>query len=199
MAKAPAEKPKAETPDEDAEQSGAPPKKDKKKLIMLIAIGVVLLLVSVGGTFAVIKFLGHGSKKEAVAEGGETAEKGEEDAEAKEGEEHAGSGKAELSYMPLEPAFLANFSVNGRQHYLQLSITLTSRDKDTMEALQKHMPLVRNRIVLLLSGEQFDVLRTRAGREALQTKLQDSVKEILQKESGKSAIEKVLFTNFVMQ
>jgi len=50
-----------------------------------------------------------------------------------------------------------------------------------------------------LSGEQFDMLRVRAGREALQLKLTDAVKEVLQKETGKANIEKLLFTNFVMQ
>jgi flagellar FliL protein len=202
MAKAPA-KPPVEEPEEDAEGADkeAKPKltPEKKKLIILIAVGVVLLLLSVGGTFAVIKMMkGHKSdapKDEAAASESADAEKGKEDA-AKEAESAA---KEPVVYFPMEPAFLTNFVVNGRPRYLQLSITLMTHDKATIEAVQKHMPLIRNRLVMLLSGEQFDMLRVRAGREALQLKLTDAVKEVLQKETGKANIEKLLFTNFVMQ
>lgn len=195
MAKAPA-KPPVEEPEETSEAEIKP--KDaarKKKLIILIAIGVVLLLLSVGGTFAVIKMMkGHKAdtpKDEAAATESATAEHAE-----KEG---ASTEKEPVIYFPMEPAFLTNFVVNGRPRYLQMSITLMTHDKATIEAVQKHMPLIRNRLVMLLSGEQFDMLRVRAGREALQIKLTDAVKEVLQKETGKADIEKLLFTNFVMQ
>jgi len=61
------------------------------------------------------------------------------------------------------------------------------------------MPLIRNRVVMILSGEPFDTLQTDAGRVQLQQKLLAAIQEILQKETGKPGIEQVFFTNFVMQ
>lgn len=194
MAKAPP-KEKAVEQDEDSEAAVVEGKSaGKKKLILLVIIGVVLLAVCAGGTFAVMHFMG-GDKK---AEAGEVAAEGEH-AEGKGEGEAATPKHAPLVYFPFEPPFLTNFVINGRPRYLQLSITVASRDQDTIEALQKHMPLVRNRVVMLLSSEQFETLRSRAGREALQGKLIDAVKEILQKETGKADVDKLLFTNFVMQ
>lgn len=193
MAKAPP-KDKVVEQDEDSDDTAVTgTAAGKKKLILLVIIGVVLLALCVGGTFAVMHFLG-GDKK---AETAEAAAEGEH-AEGKEGEE-AKPEHAPLVYFPFEPPFLTNFVINGRPRYLQLSITVASRDQSTIDALQKHMPLVRNRVVMLLSSEQFDTLRSRAGREALQGKLTEAVKEILQKETGKADVEKLLFTNFVMQ
>ncbi|MET0380152.1 MAG: flagellar basal body-associated FliL family protein [Spongiibacteraceae bacterium] len=194
MAKAPP-KGKATEQDEDGDNDAAVTGKaaGKKKLILLVIIGVVLLAICAGGTFAVMHFMG-GDKTATAAE---VAAEGEH-AEGEEGEA-AKPEHAALVYFPFEPPFLTNFVINGRPRYLQLSITVASRDQETIDALQKHMPLVRNRVVMLLSSEQFDILRSRAGREALQGKLIEAVKEILQKETGKADVEKLLFTNFVMQ
>lgn len=192
MAKAP---PKAaEETTDNGEAAAAPGADKKKKLTLLIIIGVVLLALAGGGTFAVLHFMGGDKKAETAQE-----EHGEK-AEGEDGKEGEGAPEHEaLTYFPFEPPFLTNFVINGRPRYLQLSLTLASRDKPTIEAVEKHMPLVRNRIVMLLSGEQFDLLRMRAGREALQGKLQDAIKQVLEKEHVEAKIDKVLFTNFVMQ
>lgn len=188
MAKAP---PKAAAePDDSGDESGAAAGK-KKKLILLAVIAVVLLAVCGGGTFAAMHFLG-GDQAAPVA--------ADEHGAGAEGEgEGAEPQHAALIYFPFDPPFLTNFVVNGRPRYLQLSLTVASRDQATVDAVQKHLPLLRNRIVLLLSGEQFDQLRMRAGREALQGKLLAAIKEILEKEGGKADVDNLLFTNFVMQ
>lgn len=192
MAKAPPKDKVVEQEDDSGDEAATGKAAGKKKLILLVIIGVVLLAVCAGGTFAVMHFMGGDKNAEAsAAADGEHA--AGEDGEAVEQERVA------LIYFPFEPPFLTNFVINGRPRYLQLSITVASRDQGTIDALQKHMPLVRNRMVMLLSSEQFDILRSRAGREALQGKLTEAVKEILQKETGKAEVEKLLFTNFVMQ
>lgn len=191
MAKAPAKKIEEEVPDVAEQQDASVKNTQKKKMILLAAIVAVLIVVSVGGTIAVVKMMGGGKKGEAAAS--TEAAQGEH-AEAVEQAE-----KMSVTYLPMDPAFLTNYAINGRPRYLQLSLTLASRDKATLDAVQKHMPLVRNRIVMLLSGEQFETLRSRAGREALLVKLQDAIKAVLEKEGTTAAIDRVLFTNFVMQ
>lgn len=178
--------------DEEAAAKAVEAAARKKKMIMLGVLGLVLLLVAGGGTWFALRMLGD--KPEAPAE-----EKTEEHgAEAPKKEETHGEHKPS-EYFALEPAFLANFQVDGRTHYLQVALTVMARDDAEIAAVQAHMPLLRNRIVMLLSGESFEQLQSDEGRVQLQQKLLKAIQEILQKETGKPQIEQVYFTAFVMQ
>ncbi|EPN16293.1 flagellar basal body-associated protein FliL [Pseudomonas syringae pv. actinidiae ICMP 19070] len=52
-------------------------------------------------------------------------------------------------FEPMTPAFVVNFNANGRQRYMQVSITMLGRNAADMEALKAHMPLIRNNLVML--------------------------------------------------
>jgi flagellar FliL protein len=97
------------------------------------------------------------------------------------------------------PAFVANFNQNGRQRYLQVSITLLARNASDLDALKVHMPVIRNNLVMLFSSQSFDTLATPVGQEMLRQKVTASVQEVAQKELGKVVVEQALFTNFVLQ
>ena len=157
----------------------------KKKLIVFGGIAVLLLILAGGGSWFALKSMGSDKAPEAAA--------------AEPAAAAATVSKREAFYEALEPAFLANYSIGGRAHYLQLSLTALAREQAGIDALRQHMPLIRNRIVMLLSGEQFETLQTDQGRVALQQKLLAAIQEILTKETGKPGIEQVFFTNFVMQ
>lgn len=179
--------------DEEAALAATVKAAKKKKLVLLGGLLVVLLLVAGGGTWFVLHMVS--GKKEVAAE--PVAEHKEEG--AAKAEEKASPHKEPALYDALEPAFLANYLVGGKQHYLQLSVTVLAREQSAIDGMRTHMPLVRNRIVLLLSGETFEGLQTEEGRIQLQQKLLAAIQEILQKETGKPGIEQVFFTNFVMQ
>jgi flagellar FliL protein len=178
--------------DAEAEAAKAVGAAKKKKVILLAVLGVVLLALAGGGTWFALKMLG-----------GEKAETAEAPAEQAEGGEHAaeapGGPKKTSIYEPLDPAFLANYLINGRQRYLQLSLSVMAREQAGIDGVRVHMPLIRNRIVMILSGESFEGLQSDEGRMQLQQKLLAAIQEILQKETGKPGIEQVFFTNFVMQ
>lgn len=178
--------------DVDVEAAKAVGAAKKKKLILLGGLAVLLLALAGGGTWFVLHMVG-GKKPAAEAKEGE--KKGGEEHAA---EEKAGAKKVSI-YESLEPAFLANFLINGRQHYLQMSLVVMAREQGGIEATRAHMPLIRNKIVMILSGESFEGLQTDEGRVQLQQKLLAAIQEILQKETGKPGIEQVFFTNFVMQ
>lgn len=166
----------------------------KKKLVMLGVIGLVLLLVAGGGTWFALGMLSDKGKEPASAEA-----KTEEHVPAEAAKEEAHGEHKVSEYLSLDPAFLANYQVGGRAHYLQLSLAVMARDEASLAAVKTHMPLLRNRIVMLLSGEVFEQLQGDEGRVQLQQKLLKAIQEILQKETGKPQIEQVYFTAFVMQ
>ncbi|MBA4363112.1 MAG: flagellar basal body-associated protein FliL [Pseudomonas mandelii] len=155
-----------------------PATKGKVKLIIAI---VVALLLAVGMSVGATWFFMHSAQSKPVAA------------------ETAVVGKQPAIFEPMAPAFVANYNVNGRQRYMQVSITLQGRNQVDLEALKVHMPVIRNNLVMLFSGQDFATLATPVGQEMLRQKATASVQEVAQKELGKVVIEQLLFTNFVLQ
>ncbi|MGE8144752.1 flagellar basal body-associated protein FliL [Pseudomonas frederiksbergensis] len=156
-----------------------PATKGKLKLIIAIVVAVLLAIgLSVGATWY---FMHSAQSKPAVAA------------------ETAPAGKQPAVFEPMAPAFVANYNQNGRQRYMQVSITLQGRNQADLEALKVHMPVIRNNLVMLFSGQDFATLATPVGQEMLRQKATASVQEVAQKELGKVVIEQLLFTNFVLQ
>lgn len=175
-----------------ADGAAPAPGKGKLKLIILIVVG---LLIAIGGSVGATWFLMHKSEPAA-----ESAKKDGEKGEPAEGMGPDGKPlKKEAIYEVLAPAFVVNFNVNGRQRYMQVSVALMARDKDKVDALKAHMPVLRNNLVLLFSGQNFDNLTTPVGKEMLRQLATASVQELAKKEVGDTTVEQVLFTNIVMQ
>ncbi|MDA7085946.1 flagellar basal body-associated protein FliL [Pseudomonas sp. SA3-5] len=154
----------------------------KLKLIIVIVLALLLAVgLSVGGTWY---FLHKGAAKSEV----ETASA-----------EPAVPVKQAAIYEELTPAFVVNFTHNGRARYMQVSIALLVRDQAALDALKVHMPVLRNRLVMLFSSQEFESLITPIGKEMLRQQATASVQELAQKETGKLTVEQVLFTNLVLQ
>ena len=102
-------------------------------------------------------------------------------------------------YFALQPKFKTNYQVDGRPRLFQIGITLVTREQDVIDALMTHGPSIKSRLVILLSGQQVESLQTPEGRELLRGECLAAVQAIMNKELGKPGIEKVLFTDFVMQ
>jgi flagellar FliL protein len=163
-------------------------KSSKKKLILFIVSALLLVGVSIGGTLLALKLLAPAPLPvvELDADGNPI----DEVVDAKEGP---------AIYFPLRPALIVNYNAKGRQRFLQTEISIMTRDKEIVEAVELHMPMIRNNLIILFSGQTYNELQTDEGRELLK---QDALKElqnIMQQEMGRPGIEKLLFTNFVMQ
>ena len=156
----------------------------KKKIILLAIIALVLIGVSVGGTLAVISMLGGNEPPPA-----------EEQAEA-EAEPEA---PKQAIYYPLKPPIIVNYEAKGRQRYLQAELTLMTREADVIGAVELHMPMIRNALVMLIGGQVYEEVQTAEGKEFLRLQCLQELQAIMEKEIGKPGIEQVLFTNFVMQ
>jgi len=102
-------------------------------------------------------------------------------------------------YFALTPKFKTNYQVDGRPRLFQIGMTLVTREQDVIDALITHRPSIKSRLVILLSGQQVEHLQSPEGREALRAECLSAVQDIMNKEMGKPGIEKVLFTDFVMQ
>jgi flagellar FliL protein len=165
-----------------APASAEPKPAGKMKLIIIMVLAVLLAMgLSVAATWFFL------SNKDAGAQ------------EAKAGAESAVPVKQAAIYEELSPAFVVNFNHQGRARYMQVSVALMTRDQAALDALKVHMPVLRNRLVMLFSGQDFATLITPVGKEMLRQQATASVQELAEKETGKVTVEQVLFTNLVLQ
>ncbi|TDO98297.1 flagellar basal body-associated FliL family protein [Marinomonas balearica] len=173
--------------EENLDVSAEDGKKGGKKKLIIILVAVLVLLG--GGGAAAYLFLFSGDEPPA-----EDAAVEEVDAQAQ-----AIQTEGPAIYLELDQPFVVDFMVAGRQRYLQLNMTLKSRDQVQIDAVKVHMPLIRNSLVLLFSSQSFDELQTVEGKKALKQAALESVNNILTQETGAGGMQDVLFTNFVMQ
>jgi flagellar protein FliL len=122
-------------------------------------------------------------------------------AAAAEGEEkgkHAKSDKP-AEYVDMGPAFIIALADEGKSRYLQLEMQLMAREHKTLGAVEKHMPRIRNNLLLRLGQESTESLRTREDKERIQAAVLEEVNTILHEEDDSLTVDAVLFTSFVTQ
>ncbi len=164
----------------------------KKKIIIFAVIGLVVIGLTIGGTLMAVKMLTPEPEPEmAVDENGNPV--------GEEAEEEAPAEGGPAIYVPLKPPIIVNFEARGRQRFMQADVSLMTRDNDVIDAIEVHMPMLRNSLVLKFGGQEYEELQTEEGRELLRQEALKELQDLLEKETGKRGIEKLLFTNLVMQ
>lgn len=173
----------AEESEEASETEGSEAKKGGKgKLIIFILVGLILVAGSVGGT---LFFLGFFDPPPPTEE-----ELAAEEAEA----------RPAAMYFPVKPPFVVNFQSRGRQRFLQTDVTIMTRDPEIFAAIQANLPLIKNRLVMILGGGVYQELQTHEGKELMRQQALEGIQTVMQEEIGREdGVEQVLFTNFVMQ
>ena len=182
---------------DDDNNNGEEQEKPKSKMLLIIIIAVLVVLLIGGGVAAF--FMLSGGDDPVAEESSEPAQK-------------------PAIYFDFKPPFVVNYQWKGRQRYVQISLTVMTRDAAAIDLINTHMPLVRNNLVMILGAQDFETLRTTEGKEALRQTMLEEIQKILLEESGGApaaptdgeeaglmagnggpVIEQVLFTNFVMQ
>lgn len=192
---------KNEAVDADADAVAVAPAKSGNKNMLFLIIGAVLLMVvSMGGSYFMMKSLVVQAVPQEQAD-----EEGEVDAEKsdkKKGDKKSSKKKEEPKvaiYMPVEPAFVVNFENQYGVRFLQVSMEFMGNDALQMEDVKKHMPYIRNNLVILLSSQKYEDIISRDGKEKIRAAALAEVQKIMTEQTGKPVLQAVYFTNFVMQ
>lgn len=117
--------------------------------------------------------------------------------------EDADPAKAEavpsLLYHALAPPFVVNLADADVPRYLQAEVTVTARDGKVIEALERHDPIVRNRLVLLFGQYTMAALQQRSDKERLQAEALTEVRAVLAEHGEQAEVESLFFTSLVTQ
>ncbi len=177
--------------DLDLDDGEEAPKSSKKMLIIIIA-GVLVLLIAVG---AGIFFSGFFDDTPEQPKNSQT----ENGADKSTAEEAQPEVIAERSYWPLDPPFVLNFEGKSKARYMQIGLEVATTSDKAQAAVKKHLPVIRNEIVLLLSGQKYEEMVTPDGKEQLRAELIETINNVLKQHKIKKGIDNVYFTSFVMQ
>ena len=204
MAKA-AAKDRGEEKDDVEVVEGEQKSNKKKPWLMIGVIAMVSIFVLSGAIGGTVYFMSRGAHKAPPASAKTKNAKAEEaDAEESASSTDAGSeakdGKpAPANYVSLDPPFVVNFEGNSAARFLQISVEVMSRKLEYAEHIKKHMPVIRNNLVLLFGSQTYDKVSTLKGKEDLRQKALSEVQKILEEETGDTGVEALYFTSFVMQ
>lgn len=161
--------------DEELELDVNEPEGKSKKMIMIIVVAILLLNgIGVGAWM----FLSG-------------------DGDDKTSDETAESVLEPLNYLTMVPEFIVNFAPGSKVRYLQVDLQIATREKDSLDMISTYRPVLRNNILIVLSDVNYNDLKDRAGKEALQKRLLNTINKALveatqtTKDDDKNSDEKV--------
>ncbi|EJG1647066.1 flagellar basal body-associated protein FliL [Vibrio parahaemolyticus] len=160
---------------------GADAPKGKSKLLIIIIAVVVLL----GGGGAAAFFL-MGSDDSAQA------------AEAESQQTQAAVANP-IAYVNLPQPFIFNVTGDRRDRLVQIKAQLMVRGSENEQLARYHSPLVESSLLSTFASATVEQLRSPTGRVELRDRASEDIKAALNAAVGKPVIEKVLFTDFVIQ
>lgn len=164
-------------------------KKSSKKLIVIIAIVVLLIGAGAGGYFFFMN-------KPADAEHQAEAEKHEEEPKHQEKTEEV--NEAEV-YFDLAEPFLVSFPPGSSAKIIKISLTVIVKGEANVDVLKKHMPMIRNNLLMAISSISADKAKTIEGKKELQAMMLSEIGKAMEKMIHKNPVKDVYFTDFVMQ
>jgi len=151
-------------------------KKGKGKLIILIAAILLGIGVGAGGVF----FMVGGSDESAA-------------------EEELVPQHVQAIYYRFDNPFIVTVMSGGKQRYLQVNVTVKTKDQGVVKQLKNHKPVVKSALNNLFGAQDLNHMQSAQGRMDLNEEAMNVVQTFITSKDENLKIEKVLFTDFVMQ
>ncbi len=147
----------------------------KKGLVIMILVAVIAIGGGAGGTWFFMQ--------------------GQQD----EGHEPPPPKEIPTTFKELE-LFTVNLQPKELNQYLQVGLTVKIHETEELAAeVDKKMPEIRNRILLLLTNKTAEDLSTLIGKKQLGSELVEEIKESMDSETLGEGVLEVLFTSMVIQ
>ena len=110
----------------------------------------------------------------------------------------AATANSQYAYFGFEPDIITNYINNKKKlGYIRITAELMLKNVANLEAVEHHAPLLRDAIIVVLSKEPEEKIRSLTGREEVRLKCVREIKRLLKKETGNEIIKDVLFTKYL--
>ncbi len=149
-------------------------KSGKKGMLIMILVAIFAIGAGAGGTW----FFMQGQQEDEF--------------------EPARPKKIPTAFKELD-VFTVNLQPKEKGQYLQLGLTVKIRDTDVAQEIDRLMPDIRNRILLLLTSKTAEDLSTLVGKQQLGNELTEEIRKSFDSDMFREEVMEVLFTSFVIQ
>ncbi len=103
-------------------------------------------------------------------------------------------------YVSLGDPMVLNLSTNDKKlTFLQLKADVLVKDDTAKEIVEKHIPAIRHKLIVLLSEQSALDMKTPAKRERIRQQATQEIRDMIGKMTDNTDIEEVLFSNFLVQ
>lgn len=96
-------------------------------------------------------------------------------------EGNAEAFKEGVNYLPIKPPLVVNYGGTGRVRYIKAEISLRTEDMKSAEEVSHHMPLIRDTLIMFLSGLTEEQLGSGEGKEKMRIEALAKINEALEK------------------
>ncbi len=151
-----------------------------KKIIIFAVAGIVLVGAGIGGAMFFLK-------------------SPEEPMEEEMAEEEMMPEEKDAIYEDMHPAFTVNFNDDSKKKFMQVYMVAKFYDMESRDQFKMHMPVVRNNLLMLMSGKNSDELASKEAKEMLRKEALSTAQSVMQDIYGDNLVEDIYFTKLVMQ
>ncbi|GAB0149834.1 flagellar basal body-associated FliL family protein [Marichromatium gracile] len=103
------------------------------------------------------------------------------------------------NYIAIDPALIVNLAGESRTRFLKVGIDLYVRTAEAADAVNTHMPLIRDRLISYFAGRTVDEVSALDQRDALRLGALKAVQEGLLEQAGTFAVDGLYFGSFIIQ
>jgi flagellar FliL protein len=148
-------------------------KSSKKKLLVLVLVAVIAAAAASGVAWFLTRSSEHST-------------------------EHKEVKAMPAIFVPIEP-FTVNLQAETGEQFLQATIQLQVSDLLTVEVFKANLPLVRNRILILLSSKKASEIASAEGKQKLADEIVALMKQPFIPKGKPQEVDGALFTAFIIQ
>lgn len=109
------------------------------------------------------------------------------------------AGKEASRYYKMQPDVVVNYGETGRLRYIRSEISLRASSAKAMQLISLHQASIRHNVLMFLAAQKPEVIKNPSAREDLRAQLLLKVQEVMTKLTGESCIDRLYFTNFIVQ
>lgn len=89
-----------------------------------------------------------------------------------------------VNYIPLEPALVVNYGGPGKARFIKAELSLRAENAADATEIMHHLPLIRDRLVSILSAQTEEAISTAEGKEYLRAYALAEINRALLKVEG---------------
>lgn len=103
-------------------------------------------------------------------------------------------------FASLHPPLVVNFKDQyDDAHFMQITLEVMAREQRIIDEVKNHAAVIRNSLILMYGGVDYEFVTTRAGKEKMLADALEEIQKIIEQETGETGVEAVYFTGLIIQ